>query len=204
MANPSVLIVDDELVVRESIAEDLKREGFDLWFAENGEEALSLVHMAPPSVIILDLRMPVMDGIEFLDKVDLRPSDPYTVIVLTGHGDEAALKRCYDAGVRTFLKKPFNLFEVRGVVKNAVALQEFTNRLEELVQERTAQLEQRVREMALIHDMIKKQLADRSEVAQAYKEAYQDFQKLSGEMSQLATRLGSLPPPDPLDFSGNS
>ena len=200
MPNPSVLIIDDEPAVREALAEDLRREGFDLFYAENGEERLFKVREVSPAVVILDLRMPIMDGLEFLAEIDLKPSDPYTVIVLTGHGDEYDLRACYDAGVRTFLKKPFDLFEVRGVVKNAVALQEFTNRLDELVEERTTKLEQRVREMTLVNNLIQKQISERTGVADQYREILVEFQNLSHEMNQLAIRLNALPPLDPLDF----
>ena len=122
MTQPRVLVIDDDAAVREAVAEDLKRESYDLHFATNGVEGLQRLQEIDPTVIILDLRMPVMDGQEFLTQLRLKPSDPYSVVVLTAYGDADAVKSCYDAGVSTFLKKPFNFFEIRNVVKNAVAI----------------------------------------------------------------------------------
>ena len=114
MPNPSVPVIDDEPAVRAAVAEDLRREPYELVFAENGKEGLAMVEDSTPIVIILDLGMPVMDGLEFLERIALQPTDPYSVIVLTGHGSAKDIKLCYEAGVSIFLKKPFNLFEVRG------------------------------------------------------------------------------------------
>ena len=127
MPKPSVLVVDDDQAVRDAVAEDLKRENYDLSFAENGLEGLRMVRDAPPTVIILDLWMPVMGGLDFLDQIQLKPSDPYSVIVLTAYGDGDSLKACYDGGASSFIKKPFNLYEIRGAVKNAVTVKQLTN-----------------------------------------------------------------------------
>ena len=116
MANPSVLIIDDDAAVREAVAEDLMREGYQLHFANNGREGLERVQDVSPTVIILDLRMPVMDGHEFLSRLDIKPSDPYSVVVLTAYGDADSVKSAYDAGVSTFLKKPFNNIISRAVL----------------------------------------------------------------------------------------
>ena len=202
MPNSGVLIIDDEPAVREALQEDLRREGFDLFFAENGKEGLSKIREVSPAVVILDLRMPVMDGLEFLAEIELKPSDPYTVIVLTGYGDDYILKACSDAGVTTFLNKPFDIFELRSVIKNAVAVQEFTNRLEELVKERTAALNQRVLEMKLVNDLVHRRVAERSAAAGQYRELLVEFQSLVNKMNQLAIRLNDLPPPQPWDFPG--
>jgi len=200
VSSESVLIIDDEPVVRESLAMDLKRGGYDLFFAQNGAEGIEMVSDVTPAVIILDLRMPVMNGMEFLEQIDLKPSDPYTVIVLTGHGDEFDLRACYDAGVRNFLKKPFNLFEVRGVVKNALELQQFTNHLDDVVKERTAKLDQRLKEITALNKLFQDHISKRSGVAGAYREVMIEFQTLADGMTKLSKRLSSLPTPDPMDF----
>ena len=61
MTQPRVLVIDDDAAVREAVAEDLKREGYDLHFATNGVEGHQRLQEIDPTVIILDLRMPVMD-----------------------------------------------------------------------------------------------------------------------------------------------
>ena len=161
----TVLVIDDEEAIREAVAEDLKRERYRLVFAENGNQGLERLEDSAPTVIILDLRMPVMDGFEFLKAINLRPESPYLVVVLTGHGDADAIKISYDSGVCTFIKKPFNLYEIRGVVKNAVAVKQLTNQLDELVKECTLELEQRVREVTALNQMFQDQLAKRGQDA---------------------------------------
>ena len=205
MANPSVLVIDDDAAVREAVAEDLKREGYQLHFANNGREGLEQVRDVSPTVIILDLRMPVMDGHEFLSHLDLKPSDPYSVVVLTAYGDADSVKSAYDAGVSTFLKKPFNLFEVRGVVRNAIAIKQLSTHLDEMVQERTVELEQRLREITALNRFFQRHLEWRSEVDAHYQEVVDDLKRLAADIDALAQRaqaepFAALPEMPPLDL----
>ena len=193
MTQPSVLVIDDDAAVREAVAEDLKREGYDLHFAMDGMEGLKRLKEIDPTVIILDLRMPVMDGQEFLTQLRLKPSDPYSVVVLTAYGDADAVKSCYDAGVSTFLKKPFNLFEIRGVVKNAIAIKQLSTHLEELVEERTVELEQRLREITALNRFFQRHLEWRSGVDAHYQEIGEELQRISNEINDLAVRAQSEP-----------
>ena len=186
MPNASVLVIDDDAAVREAVAEDLKREGYELHFASNGREGLMQLQEVEPTVIILDLRMPVMDGREFLSQLALKPSDPYSVVVLTAYGDADAVKSCYDAGVSTFLKKPFNLFEIRGVVRNAIAIKQLSTHLDEMVQERTTELEQRLREITALNRFFQRHLEWRSTLDARYKEVLDEMQKLASDISTLA------------------
>ena len=195
MPKPSVLVVDDDQAVRDAVAEDLKRENYDLLFAENGLEGLRMLRDVPPTVIILDLRMPVMSGLDFLDQIQLKPSDPYSVIVLTAYGDDGSLKACYDGGASTFLKKPFNLYEIRGVVKNAVAVKQLTNQLDELVTERTVDLEQRMREVGALNRMFQQQINQHSEAFSEVLVALEEFHRVLGVIGDMAQRTQSLPIP---------
>lgn len=200
MSTPSVLVIDDEDAVREAVAEDLKREGYDLVFAGNGQDGLSRLQERTPTVIILDLRMPVMDGLEFLSNIRLKPTDPYSVIVLTGHGNADAVKECYEAGVTVFLKKPFNLYEVRGVVRNAIAMKQLTNHLDDLVKNQTTQLEQRVREVTALNRFFQQQLTQQVQVVSEYREVFSDLQRLARQVEIL----GQLTPAEPIpDLPGN-
>ena len=186
MPKPSVLIIDDEPVVRTAVQTALKREEYDLIYAENGEEGLSLALNHLPTVIILDIRMPGMGGIEFLAKLKLSPSDPYSVIVLSGHGNAGERRECYDAGVNIFLRKPFDMYEVRGVVRNAVALQQVANGLDDLVRERNAELENRVQEITALNELFRKQLAQTDERSSS---TLEDFERLAGEISSIVEKL---------------
>ena len=196
MPKPSILVVDDDQAVRDAVAEDLKRENYDLLFAGNGMEGLSMVRDFPPTVIILDLRMPVMSGLDFLDQIQLKPSDPYSVIVLTAYGDDDSLRACYDGGATTFLKKPFNLYEIRGVVKNVVAVKQLTIQLDELVTERTVDLEQRMREVGALNRMFQVQISQHSEAMPEFQRALAEFQRVLAEIGELAQWAQSLPIPE--------
>ncbi|MGK5090467.1 response regulator [Deltaproteobacteria bacterium TL4] len=122
MEKDKILVVDDEQALRDAIKTAFKRENYELFYAENGEEGLTLFHNISPKVIITDLRMPVMDGIEFIKELDAHPDSPYAIIVLTGHGEEKDIKLCYNHGIYTFLRKPFNIFEIRGLVNQTIQL----------------------------------------------------------------------------------
>jgi len=122
MDNIKILIIDDEADIRESISDTLKYEPYELLFASNGQVGLDCIVQHSPVVVLLDLRMPVMDGIEVLTKLNIQPDDPYTVIVLTGHADDSDVQNCYELGIHAFLRKPFNIFELQGIVKNSIEL----------------------------------------------------------------------------------
>lgn len=105
-----------------SIEDALDREGYELFFAENGKEGLSLFKEVSPIVIILDLRMPVMDGFELLDKIKPKLTDSFLVTVITGHSQDEDVIKCYDLGVNSFFRKPFNFIELRCMVQRSIKL----------------------------------------------------------------------------------
>ncbi len=142
MHQASVLIIDDEPSVRKMIAATLEGEGYHIHYAENGLEGLEITRIVSPEIVILDLKMPEMDGLGFLEELKPKPENPRAIIVLTGHGDVKEIEACYQAGVNSFLRKPFHLAELRGVVKNAVDLKRHAFNLDQLVQTRTKQLEE--------------------------------------------------------------
>lgn len=145
--NNKILVIDDKVNARKMLGETLKKEGYESLIAENGKEGLQLFHDHHPVLIILDLKMPVMDGIEFLEHIKLSPTDPFGVIMLTGYGTDEDVERCFDLGVSFFLRKPFNVFELMGLIRNTITLKdreeklkEYQNHLKGLVMERTSRL----------------------------------------------------------------
>lgn len=137
-----LLIIDDEEDLRLSLQSALASEPYELEFAENGEVGITRFRETSPSLLLLDLRMPVMDGIEVLEALKVSPDDPYVIIVLTGHGDDEAVQRCYELGVYAFLRKPFNIFELRGLVKQTLAMKqaEMKSRESQLIAEKANRL----------------------------------------------------------------
>ena len=163
----TVLVIDDEEVVVAAVTKHLKRD-YTVISAGDGKGGLELFIKERPILIILDLRMPEMDGVEFLEKLKPCPEDPYCVIVLTGHGSDEDMERCFDLGVSAFLHKPFNVFELRGIVRNCVALKRVENELrqhrahlEEKVEERTKELTDEVTVRRQAEERLKSSLREK-------------------------------------------
>jgi CheY-like chemotaxis protein len=118
MRKGPVLIVDDDLDIREILADTLKDRGFDVITAANGLEALKLIRSMTthPSVILLDLMMPIMDGYGFLEE---RRKDPVLAsiplaILTAGHG----VDRNRLGNGAPIVLKPFNVPQLLGVLQD--------------------------------------------------------------------------------------
>lgn len=135
MATPKVLIIDDEPILRTTLQKSLKNLGYNLFFAENGQEGLELFQQESPELVFLDLRMPVMDGFGFLESVGIQPSAPYTIVVITGHGGDLDIKRSYELGVHCFLKKPLNMIEINSLADRCIKFKKMEQERESLIKE---------------------------------------------------------------------
>ena len=112
-----ILLVDDEKQFVDTLAERLAMRGFSARVAYDGPQALKAVE-EPTDVIVLDLRMPGMDGFEVLRSV--KKSNPQMqVIILTGHGGDAEEQTAYRMGAYNFLKKPMDIDELLNSIRMA-------------------------------------------------------------------------------------
>ncbi|MEX0955239.1 MAG: sigma-54 dependent transcriptional regulator [Rhizobiaceae bacterium] len=119
MNRGSVLLVDDERELRESAREWLSVVGFSASVAGGGEEALAMLAENPVDVLVTDVRMPGMDGIELLDAARLR--DPLMpVVLLTGHGDVSLSVEAMRRGAHDFVEKPYDADHLVAVLDRAV------------------------------------------------------------------------------------
>lgn len=115
-----VLLVDDEREFVQTLSERLQLREMGSVVAYDGESALSLVNEDEPEVMIIDLKMPGIDGMEILKKVkQTRPE--IEVIVLTGHGSEKDRERCMQLGAFAYLQKPVNIDLLSETLKKAHA-----------------------------------------------------------------------------------
>jgi len=115
MTNKSVLIVDDERNIRLTLSQCLESMEFEIDTAENGEEVLAKLKERDFDIVLLDLRMPGMDGMEVLRKIhELRPD--ISVVVITAHGTIDAAIEATRLGAADFIQKPFVPQEVRELV----------------------------------------------------------------------------------------
>ncbi|ADD68607.1 diguanylate cyclase [Denitrovibrio acetiphilus DSM 12809] len=111
-----IFYVEDEPFIREGFVRFLKRRTDKLYVFSNGQEALDAFSEIRPDLIITDIRMPVMDGLEMSEKIkEIDPSVP--IIVTTGHNDEDFFLRSIDIGIDKYIKKPVSFTELIGVVK---------------------------------------------------------------------------------------
>jgi YesN/AraC family two-component response regulator len=141
-----ILIVDDEEDIRLVLDISLSDLGYAVYTAENGEEALQILSEINPPIVLTDIRMPVMDGIELLRRI--KQVNPETeVIMVTGHGDmDLAIKSLkYEA--TDFITKPIKDEVLEIALKRAQErismrrqLRDYTEHLEDLVREKSAKL----------------------------------------------------------------
>lgn len=110
-----VLIADDDVQIRRLLSRYLLNEGFEVWAAENGEEALYLASLHQPNLIVLDLSMPVMDGFEALKR--LREWYRSPVIILSAADQEREKVRALDLGADDYMTKPFGPAELAARVR---------------------------------------------------------------------------------------
>jgi two-component system nitrogen regulation response regulator NtrX len=119
----SILIVDDEASIRESLKGILQDEGFRVLVAQNGEEGRGIVRDENPDLVLLDIWMPGIDGIETLRKI--REDHPeQLVIMMSGHGTIETAVKATRLGAYDFIEKPLSLEKVLLCIQNAVKVGE--------------------------------------------------------------------------------
>ena len=130
-----VLIVDDEQDIREGSERILIRMGFNVSKAANGEEALEIFQKIQPAIVLLDLKMPGMDGMEVLGKIR-KIDDSTIVIVITGYATVETAIQAMKQGAYDFIPKPFEPDQLRLVVNRASEKVRLRMAAEKLDQER--------------------------------------------------------------------
>ena len=117
----TVLIVDDEKSILASLAGVLSDEGYQVLTAENGAQALEIIHEDLPSVVMLDIWLPGMDGIEVLEEIR-RTNSHLPVIMISGHGSIETAVKATKLGAFDFIEKPLALEKVVLTVDNALKM----------------------------------------------------------------------------------
>lgn len=113
-----VLIIDDERAIRNSLGEILGDEGYEVDTAEDGAAGLQMAQKDKYDVIFCDIKMPKMDGMEFLDKV-VEEGIESAVVMISGHGDIETAVECIKKGAFDFIQKPLDLNRILITIKNA-------------------------------------------------------------------------------------
>lgn len=136
----TILIIDDEKDIRTSLAGILEDEGYQVLSAESGAEGIESARQELPDLILLDIWMPGMDGLEALEKLK-REFPQVTVIMISGHGTIETAVRATKLGAFDFIEKPLSLEKVLISVANALKLQALTVENAELKRSATAEYE---------------------------------------------------------------
>ncbi len=122
----TVLVIDDEKSIRNTLKDILEHEGYSVEIAENGLQGLKLVQDKNIDVILCDIKMPQIDGMEVLSKIQEINSDLPTIII-TGHGDIDMAVDAIKKGAFDFLQKPLDLNRILVTIRNALDKNKLVN-----------------------------------------------------------------------------
>ncbi|MDO9567103.1 MAG: response regulator [Candidatus Desulfaltia sp.] len=149
MSKLKLLLIDDEEGIRKVLSLSLKRDGYQVLTAEDGGKGIELFRKNLPIIVLTDIKMPGMDGIEVLKRV--KEIDPDTqVIVITGHGDMESAIKSLQLGASDFITKPVGdqvlavaLNRAKERLETKRLLREYTNNLENMVKDATEEVKRR-------------------------------------------------------------
>lgn len=142
MKRPRILVVDDEPLIRQSLAGVLQDEGYTVVTVATGEECLEQLERARFDVVLLDVWLPGIDGIETLTRIQQFPGAVRpAVIMISGHGTIETAVRATKLGAFDFLEKPLTIDKVSVVVKNALKQRRLELQWEEWQSQQAAELQ---------------------------------------------------------------
>jgi len=120
MDKPKILVIDDEEGLRFLFKGILGSEGYTVLTASNGFSGIRINEESNPDIILLDLRMPGLSGIETLRRIREKDED-VIVIILTAYGDAETVREAADLNVYEYMSKPFHNETVKEIIKEALA-----------------------------------------------------------------------------------
>lgn len=117
MDKKKVLIVDDQNGIRVLLVEVFSNEGYDTFQASNGKLALEIVRKESPDLVLLDMKIPGMDGLDILKHIK-QIDTSIKVIMMTAYGELDMIKEATDLGALTHFTKPFDIDDLRKAVND--------------------------------------------------------------------------------------
>src|SRR5437879_13451165 len=118
-SGPHLLVVDGEAGIRESLSPSVRDEGYQVEAVGSAEEALERSAIGDFEVVLLDVWLPGIDGLEALSRLQASPRPP-AVIMISGHGTIETAVRATKLGAFDFIEKPFSLERVSVLIRNAI------------------------------------------------------------------------------------
>ena len=140
MAKERILVADDEEHMRFFIRELLQKEDYEVVEADNGRQALDRCQMEDIDLVILDYRMPVMDGLEALSAI-LAHDPKMLVLMVTAHDTKDLALDAIRRGAYDYFTKPFNVDEMRVIIRRALEKRNLEDQLTRLAEEIDGQLQ---------------------------------------------------------------
>ena len=128
---PHILLIDDEKIALLNLTHVLEQEGYRVTACLNGESGLQAMQETPFDLVLTDLRMPGIDGMEVLQHIKAATPD-VQVIMITGHASLDSAVDAMKAGAYHYIAKPFRLAEAREVVRGALELRRIRSENSEL------------------------------------------------------------------------
>lgn len=122
MSARRVLIVDDQFGIRVLLCEVLQKEGYTTFDAANGVQAIEIAKNHALDLVLLDMKIPGMDGIEILKRLKEYDSS-IAVIIMTAYGELDMIQQAKDLGALTHFAKPFDIDDIRNIVKEYLPIQ---------------------------------------------------------------------------------
>ena len=110
-----ILIVDDQKGVRRLLEELFKKDGWEVQLAADGKEAVERANEFLPDIILMDMKMPNMNGLE-ASRIILNNFSDLDIIMMTAYGEMDVVKEALDAGVKRCITKPFDIINLRDTV----------------------------------------------------------------------------------------
>ena len=126
-----ILVADDEQVVRDLFENFLTKQGYEVFTAVDGLDALSKIRDNNFDMLLLDLKMPVLDGMELIKKIKELKKD-LIMIVITGYATLDTAKEALRQGCFNYIAKPFNIIEVSSIIKRAFDLRRLAEKKKEV------------------------------------------------------------------------
>lgn len=126
-----ILIIDDEIIIRKLFTRLLTREKYKVLTASNGKKGIEMVKKEKLDLVILDLKMPAMDGIEALKRIK-EINKNIRVIIITAFGTIKSASDALNLGADDFISKPFDIAKIRVTIKNVLKMKKLASEVEEL------------------------------------------------------------------------
>ncbi|MHC4641739.1 MAG: sigma-54-dependent transcriptional regulator [Planctomycetota bacterium] len=132
MKKPKLLIVDDEANIRSILSALLMKNGYQVEVADSGESGLDVYAQFMPAVLLLDLKMPGIDGIKVMEILDKQLKADCKVIIMTAHGEVRSAVEAMKKGAFDYLEKPFDNDELLALISRAVEMVTLKRRVRQL------------------------------------------------------------------------